>query len=85
MKNTIDWNEFYERFCINHEEFMFFYNQKEIHLSFVINPDLSVKKVGVAYGKNDYYQPFDFDSTDEMLSAKIFDGKSLKDIWNELD
>lgn len=31
--NDFVWNEFYDRFVINYEEFMFYYNGKELHIS----------------------------------------------------
>lgn len=78
---NFSWDEFAERFLVNHEEFVFIYSGKKIYISNVSN-----KSTSISYGNNDDgFVWKDFNSPKEFLEAPIFDGKSFKEIWAKLD
>ena len=78
------WDEFYDRLINDKEEFCFFKDNNKIEISFGYINDVYV--LALAYG-NDltgyirkyYIEPQDF------LNDKIFEGKTLKEIWDELE
>ncbi len=83
FEDEFPWEEFYERYVNNGEEFDFKYKGKWISLSFGYKDGELV--TALAYGTDeDYYELLYFKSPKEFLKKKIFDGKTLKEIWNEL-
>lgn len=91
----MDWDEFIERYLINHEEFQFQYK------NYIIYFDYSGDGTKFAYYIKEYIEnesifskiknrnkclKYDeFNSPEELLEKFSFDGKSFKEIWNEFD
>lgn len=76
------WDEFYERFVLNLEEFMFEYKNKEIHLS---TAGYKEKTVHLAYGTfENGYMHKTYNSPKEFLIDKVFEGKTLSEIWDDI-
>lgn len=91
----MDWNEFFERYTTNHEEFKFKYKE------FVIDLLYSSDGKKFAYyikeyikdetlwqyikNRNKYLESKVFDSPQELLNNFRIDGKSFKDIWDDLE
>lgn len=75
------WDEFYERFVLNYEEFMFYYKEKELHIS---NGGYG-GEVYIAYGnKKEGYILKDYDSPLSFLNDRpeLFSHKSFKELWD---
>lgn len=80
FEEIFPWQEFYERYVNNFEEFCFKYKNQYIHLitdtiGFLYN--IGTKEKGYKNSKI-------YDSPEEVLENAKFDGKTLKEIWNEL-
>lgn len=75
------YSEFLERFLDQYEEFLFYYNGKEINISFY-----SEGSPALAYGTKQFgYLCKDYISPRQFLHDPIFDGKVLAEIWDELE
>ena len=82
-KNEWEWSEFFERFVINFEEFLFYYKNKKVNIS---TSGYKTGKVYLSYGNEaDGFILKDYKSPYEFLEDKIFDGKSFVQIWDELE
>ena len=80
--NAYTWEEFSERFVENYEEFLFFHKDKRIDIStggYKGCVYLSYGNDEQGYIWKDYISPQDF------LKDKIFEGKTLYEIWTELE
>lgn len=76
------WKEFLERFVENYEEFSFLYEDKKIEIStsgYKGSVYLSYGNDKQGYIKKDYNSPQDF------LKDKMFEGKTLFNIWEKLE
>lgn len=79
IANFFSWDEFYNRYVINHEEFSFWYNNKIIDL---INlPNQSILQFGTKENMNTYC----YSTPKELLDNALFNGKTFKEIWKELE
>lgn len=79
ISKIFSWEEFYNRYAVNHEEFSFWYNNKIIDL---INlPNKSILQFGTKEKMNTFY----FATPKELLNHASFDGRTLKEIWTELE
>ena len=75
------YSEFLERLVNQYEEFLFYYNGKEINISYC-----SENSTALAYGtKKSGYLCKDYTSPQQFLQDPIFDGKKLEEIWDELE
>ena len=76
----LSWDDFCDRYIINHEEFLFHYNDFEITLCWGNKSMFSynVSHNGVVIDENEYTSP------QELLEKAIFFGKRLQDIYEEL-
>lgn len=62
------------------KNFYLYIKNKEINISYV-----SENSTALAYGsKEEGYVCMDFNSPEAFIQARIFDGKSIYDIWDEL-
>lgn len=89
MKDKIrvefEWREFYKRFVLNKEEFTFEYEDKTIYLSFGYDKDRKLV-CGLAYGNlQKGFLTKDYASPQEFLKDKIFDGKTLEEVWDAFE
>ncbi len=75
------WEEFFERYTKNHEEFSFYYKNQVIHL--ITDFDGFYYNIGTE--EKGYKISNKFSSPQELLEKAKFDGKSLKEIWDELE
>ena len=91
----MNWNEFIERYLINHEEFRFKYKNYVIdllyssdgtkyayYISEYIEKETIFSKIK---NKNKYLKFDEFDSPQEVLEKFSFNNKSFEEIWNELE
>lgn len=74
------YSEFLERYVVQREEFLFYYKGKEINLSY--GPDDLAE---LAYGNRPNYFYKDYNSPQQFLQDPIFDGKTIEEIWDELE
>ena len=75
------YSEFFERFVCQYEEFRFFYNGKTIDISYC-----SENSAALAYGNEEAgYLWKDYSSPQQFLQDPIFEGKTIKEIWDELE
>lgn len=74
------YSEFYERLVNQYEEFLFYYKGKEINISYC-----SKNWLALAYGNRPNYFRKDYDSSKQFLQDPIFDGKTIEEIWDELE
>ena len=91
----MDWNEFIERYLIDHEEFGFKYKKYIIELLYSSNGTKYayyiseyIEKESIfskIKNRNKYLKFEEFDSPQELLEKFRIDGNSLKEIWNELE
>ena len=80
-QENFTWEEFFERYTKNHEEFNFYYKNQVIHL--ITDFDGFYYNIGT---EDDGYKiSRKFNSPHELLKKAKFDGKTLEEIWNELD
>ena len=80
--NDFEWSEFYYRFAINYEEFLFYYKDKRIDIS------TGGYKGGVYLSYGNEEKGFilrDYTSPKEFLKDKLFDGKTLFEVWDNLE
>ncbi len=77
--DDISWDEFYTRYVDKKEEFAFWYNNKIIDLFNYSG------KAYLRYGDHKSGQVTTFNSQILLLENARFDGKSLRDIYNELE
>ena len=79
------WEEFLERYLINHEEFMFKYNGKEYWLAFSddkkgdIVAELNICENGIGCEWYEYKSP------KELLKNARIDGFTIKELWNKFE
>ena len=77
------WEEFLERYLINHEEFMFKYNGKEYWLAFSDDKngdmvaELNICENGIGCEWYEYKSP------KELLKNARIDGFTIKELWNK--
>ena len=84
INSSFLWDDFYNRYVNNKEEFHFIYNNKEIDLSYALSKTNQLI-VALSYGNDkDGFLWKDYSSPEMLLNDTIFDGKTLKEIWNEL-
>lgn len=91
----MEWNEFIERYLINHEEFKFKYKKYIIDLlyssdgkkiAYYISDYIEKDSIfDYIKNRNKYLYYYEFDSPQELINNFIIDGKSFKEIWNELE
>ena len=91
----MDWNEFIERYLINHEEFSLKYKNYVIDLlwspngkkySYYIKEYVPHQTLfSMIKNRNKYLKYDEFDSPQELLEKFRIDNKSLEEIWSELD
>ena len=91
----MNWNEFIERYLINHEEFRFKYKNYIIDLlyssggtkyAYYISEYIENETIFSKIKNRNKYLKFDeFDSPQELLEKFSINNKSFKDIWNELE
>ena len=77
------WNVFYDRFVINYEELMFYYNGKELHIS----TGGYGGKAYIAYGNKEMgYVTKEYASPLALLKDKqdFLGGKNLREAWDYL-
>ena len=77
---SFSWNQFFERYTKNHEEFCFIY--KDFKIEFICEGNCY--PVVIEY-KNGQIKQFEFKTPQDALKTMKFDGKTLKEIWDELD
>lgn len=81
MKN-FPWYEFYVRFVIRYEEFVFYYSDKKIDIS----TGGYKGQVYLSYGnEKEGFILKDYASPTEFLNDKIFDNKTIQEIWEDLN
>ncbi len=77
----MDWEEFLYRFLVYYEEFLFIFKGLRLNISYV-----SKTSTAIAYGNNQIgYIKKLYSSPIEFLNDRIFDGKTLEEIWDELE
>ena len=77
----MDLQEFIYRFLVNYEEFLFHYKGLRLNVSYV-----SENSTAIAYGNNQVgYLRKLYSSPIEFLNDRVFDGKTLEEIWSELE
>ena len=91
----MSWNEFIERYFINHEEFRFRYKNYTIHLfnsrggtkyAYCICEHIEDEGVfGKIKNKSKHLKSDEFDSPQELLEKFSIDNYSFNEIWNELE
>lgn len=91
----MDWNEFLERYLTNHEEFHLKYHNYKIDLLYSCNGEKFAYYIS-HYNDNDnlfqriknrnrYLEFREFVSPYDLIEKFAINGKTLKDIWDELD
>lgn len=91
----MDWDEFIERYLIDHEEFWFKYKNYIIELTYsrdgtkyayfiseYIENETIFSKIK---NRNKYLKYDEFDSPQELLEKFKINNKSFKEIWDELE
>ena len=81
LVEEMNWNEFYQRYTINHEEFKFIFNEMIINLCWGTNGTYSYN----VYLNNKCIDRNEYASPSELLDKARFNGLKLKEIYNELD
>ena len=91
----MNWNEFIERYLINHEEFRFKYKNYIIDLLYsgdgtkyvyYISEYIENETIFSKMKNRNKYLKFDkCDSPQELLEKFSINNKSFKEIWNELE
>ncbi len=91
----MDWDEFVERYLINHEEFSFKYKNYIIDLlysrdgtkfAYYISEYIENESIfSIIKNRNKYLKYDEFDSPEELLEKFSLDQKKFKEIWNELE
>ncbi len=91
----MNWNEFLERYLINHEEFHLKYRDYEIDLLYSPDGERFAYYISTHSGnetwfqrvrnRNRYLEFEEFDTPNELLDNFTIFGNSLKDIWDELE
>lgn len=77
----MDWEEFIYRFLVNYEEFLFHYKGLRIDVS-----NVSKNTTALSYGsKENGFLLKDYISPIKFLNDRVFDGKTLEEIWSELE
>ncbi len=64
-------------------EFFFNYNDLSIDVAFHFEGEKKIYELNINGGSTPQYLLFD--SVDELINHKAFDGKSLYEIWDELE
>lgn len=64
-------------------EFCFYYNNITIDIAFHCENEIKVYELNISTGEN--ITSLKFNSVDELTSFKVFNNKSLCDIWDELE
>ena len=92
---NMNWNEFIERYVINHEEFRFKYKNYIIDLlyssdgtkyAYYISEFIEHETIFSKIKNRNKYLKFDeFDSPQELLEKFSINNISFKEIWNELE
>ncbi len=80
LHEEMSWNEFYERYTINYEEFVFSYKNYRINLCYGKEGSFSYNLVknGKIIEQNEYSSP------NKLLELARFDGLKFEEIYNEL-
>ena len=91
----MNWDEFIERYLMNHEEFKFkyknyivelLYSSDGINYAYYISEYIENETIFSKFKNRNKYLKFDeFNSPEELLEKFSFDKKSFKEIWNELE
>lgn len=91
----MNWNEFIERYLINHEEFRFKYKNYIIDLlyssdgakyAYYISKYIENETIFSKIKNRNKYLKFDeFDSPQELLEKFSINNNSFQEIWNELE
>lgn len=91
----MNWNEFIERYLINHEEFRFKYKNYIIDLlyssdgtkyAYYISEYIRNETIFSKIKNRNKYLKFDeFDSSQELLEKFSINNNSFQEIWNELE
>lgn len=80
--NEFSWEEFFERFVKNYEEFLFYLKDKRIDIS----TGGYKSCVYLSYGNDKQgYIWKDYNSPQDFLNDKIFEGKTFYEIWSKLE
>lgn len=77
LHEEVSWEEFLERYLIHHEEFVFYYNNKEVNICWGENGLFSYN---VTSGNKKLLEE-SFVTPQELLRNARFDGKLLEEIW----
>ena len=68
----------------NAQEYFFRYGDMSIDVAFHFSKGNKIYELNIN-GYQDDAKRYEFSSVEELLSAKVVDGKSIKDIWDELE
>ena len=79
------WEEFLERYIINHEEFMFKWGGREYWLAFSDDENGKlIAELNIGYnGKG--YDWRSFSSPEELLEKARINGFSIKELWDKFE
>ncbi len=61
-------------------EFCFYYKDLVIDIAFHYENEKKIYELNISNGNN-----FEFETIDELVNSKGFDGKSIYDIWEQLE
>lgn len=79
------WEEFLERYLMNHEEFMFKYGGKEYHLAFYDNEKGNIiAELNIGTQENGY-DCYEYKSPKELLQKARINGFTIKELWDEFE
>ena len=81
ISDIMNYDEFLERYLVNHEEFIFYYKDTEINICYGTNGTFSynITKNRVLILKEDFSSP------NELLEKIKIDGIEFPKLWNYLE
>lgn len=75
------WDEFYDRYVNNYEEFTFIYNNQ--HINLITDPKGFLYTIGTK--QNGFRTSIFYKTPIDLLNNALFNGKKLKQIWDDLE
>ena len=75
--------ELFTKYLNDNMEFCFYFNDITINIAFHYENKIKVYELNISTGEN--ITSLKFNSVDELTSFKVFNNKSLCDIWDELE
>ena len=82
VEKELTWDMFY-KYLNENMEFWFYHGKEVIDISYHFKNEKKIYELNISNGENSKY--FTFDTVDELVNFKVFDNKSLYEIWDDLE